>query len=76
MKGHISCISSRSLTKKLFIINISCTILLFIICFLFFIITIFYYFLLQTDIKAVTVLFKTNHVYNKDFGDPSTSRPN
>ena len=38
--------SSRSLTKKLFLINILCTILLFIICFLFFIITIFYYFLL------------------------------
>ena len=37
---------SRSLTKKLFLINILCTILLFIICFLLFIITIFYYFLL------------------------------
>ena len=36
--------SSRSLTKKLFLINILCTILLFIICFLFFIITILYYF--------------------------------
>ena len=34
------CFSSRSLTKELFLINILCTILLFIICFLFFIITI------------------------------------
>ena len=46
--------------------------LLFIICFLFFIMTIFYYFYCfswckaQTDIKAVTVLFKTRSMAEED----------
>ena len=64
VNGFISHPSSRSLTKKLFLINILCTILLFIVCFLFFIITIFYYFLLLFLVRV-----KVQHLATEQYID-------
>ena len=67
--------SSRSLTKKLFIINISSTILLFIICFFIFNYYYFYYFLLlflrpkpiSRPSPFCSKLLENNHNFTNNF---------